>query len=330
MFFSIIIPVYNRPQEAAELLESLAQQSFHDFEIVIVEDGSSLPCKAVLERYSEQLTIIYHSKPNTGRSHSRNVGMSLANGDYLLFFDSDCILPPNYLTIINNYLTLSYADCYGGPDKAHESFTRTQKAIGYAMTSFLTTGGIRGSKYAMEKFKPRTFNMGFSRKVYEQVGGFRDMFAEDIDLSIRIASAGFKTAYFAEAWVYHKRRTGFRKFYRQVRNFGSGRISLLLLHKGAVKLVHAMPAAMVIAGIIFAILSALHSPFWIVPPALYLTAILFDAAVRIRSIAIAPLAAWASCIQIFGYGIGFMAAFIKKIALRQGIETRSMLQKKYK
>ncbi|MDR1170614.1 MAG: glycosyltransferase, partial [Prevotellaceae bacterium] len=191
--FSIIVPVYNRPEETDELLSSLTNQNSKNFEIVLVEDGSSVPSNEVADKYNEQLCIKYIVKPNTGRSDSRNVGMENASGEYFVFFDSDCIIPPHYFETLEKELEVNYADCFGGPDKAHESFSDIQKAINYAMTSFWTTGGIRGGKVNMEKFMPRTFNMGFSRMVYSAVGGFKNMFGEDIDLSMRIRKAGFST-----------------------------------------------------------------------------------------------------------------------------------------
>ena len=216
-FFSIIVPIYNRPDEARELLESLAAQTDRDFELVLVEDGSTRPCAAEVEAFRSRLTIHYIVKPNTGRSDSRNVGMRASHGAYLIFFDSDCIIPPDYFATVRRYLATEPADCFGGPDREHPSFTPTQKAISYAMTSFWTTGGIRGGRTNLEKFKPRTFNMGFSREVYERVGGFKDMYGEDIDLSLRIHQAGFTTRLYRDAYVYHKRRGNLRKFYRQHR-----------------------------------------------------------------------------------------------------------------
>jgi len=340
MLYSIIVPVYNRPEEVAELLESLVcQENKADFELVIVEDGSTLPCAEVIEPYTSQLTVNYHCKPNTGRSDSRNVGMQLAKGDYFLFFDSDCVLPSEYFTVLAKNLQENYADCFGGPDAAHESFTPVQKAISYAMTSFFTTGGIRGGKSTMEKFKPRTFNMGFSRKVYEKIGGFRDMFGEDIDLSIRIAEAGFRTVLYRDVFVYHKRRVSFKKFYKQVRNFGNGRISLAMLHKGSLKLVHTLPALMLIVGalwilsIICYLLFIIHYSLFIIHcslPAAFCLLLFFDALIKTRSLKTALLAVWASLIQIVGYGWGFITAFVQKIILRRGLETQEKLKKVYK
>ena len=354
MFYSIIIPVYNRPDEVGELLESIAAQEYSGamVEVVVVEDGSTLPCAGVLKQYEHRLAIQYRCKLNTGRSDTRNVGMQLAKGDYFLFFDSDCILPPNYFSELEKNLREQYADCFGGPDAAHPSFTPVQKAISYAMTSFFTTGGIRGGKSQMEKFKPRTFNMGFSRTVYEKVGGFRDMFGEDIDLSIRIAGAGFRIALYRDVFVYHKRRVSFRKFYTQVRNFGSGRISLALLHKGSLKPVHTLPALMLLAGfawltfiiyyLLFSIIAAasaalqlstlnsqLSTCVALLPPA-YLLLIFTDALRKTRNLKTALLAVWASVIQITGYGWGFIKAFVQKIILRRGLENSETLKRIYK
>ena len=231
-YFSIIIPVYNRPAEVEELAESLTLQSCKDFELILVEDGSTLPCSDVIEQYRDKITIRYFFKENSGRSLTRNWGMEQAKGEYLLFFDSDCVIPPDYLQTVKTALNQHYTDCYGGPDRADDSFTDLQKAISFSMTSFLTTGGIRGAKKSLEKFTPRTFNMGFSRKVYQEVGGFKDMFGEDIDLSLRIRKAGFTTQLIPEAFVYHKRRVSLNSFYRQVHVFGMARVDLSLMHPG--------------------------------------------------------------------------------------------------
>ena len=219
-YFSIIVPVYNRIDEVSDLLESLTHQSNNDFEIVLVEDGSTEPCKAVADQYADRLNLQYYHKSNEGRSIARNYGIVRANGDYFVFVDSDCVLPPDYIEQLHLSLRNDYSDCFGGPDAAHESFTDIQKAINYSMTSFLTTGGIRGGKVQLEKFVPRTFNMGFSRKVYEKVGGFREMFSEDIDMSTRIRLAGFSIKLFRNVSVYHKRRVDFKKVWRQVHVFG--------------------------------------------------------------------------------------------------------------
>lgn len=243
--FSLIVPVYNRPDEIADLLESLSRQTDKDFELVLTEDGSTVPCRKEVERYADRLDIQYFSKSNEGRSIARNHGMQHARGEYFVFVDSDCILPPDYFESLRRQLSQTGADCFGGPDAAHESFTDTQKAINFAMTAFLTTGGIRGGKVQMEKFVPRTFNMGFSRRVWEKVGGFREMFSEDIDMSTRIRQAGFAPQLFRDVRVFHKRRGNLAKFWRQVHVFGMSRITLQLLYPGSMKLVHWLPAVSV-------------------------------------------------------------------------------------
>ena len=330
MFFSLIVPIYNRPDEACELLESLANQTFTDFELVLIEDGSTKPCEDVVERYRSVININYIIKENSGRSDTRNVGMKNASGDYFVFFDSDCIIPPDYLEIVKKSLMADYADCYGGPDREHPSFSTMQKAINYAMTSFWTTGGIRGGKVNMEKFKPRTFNMGFSRAVYEKVGGFKDMYGEDIDLSIRIEEAGFKTKLFHDAFVYHKRRIDLKRFYKQVNIFGNARINNHLLHPGSMKLVHTLPSLFVIGGIVIVILSIFISPWFLIFPALYLSILFFDALIKTKSLSIACLSIITSLIQIVGYGIGFISSFFRKIILHRGLEDIETIKRVYK
>ncbi len=217
--FSVIVPVYNRVDEVRDLVESLRKQTLKNFELVIVEDGSTEPCREVVEG-AEGITASYYFKPNEGRSIARNYGIERAKGDYFIFFDSDCVIPPDYFRVLTQELDATPLDCFGGPDAAHDSFTPTQKAINFAMTSFLTTGGIRGGKVSMEKFVPRTFNTGFSRRVYERVGGFREMFSEDIDMSTRIREAGFSIGLIRPAFVYHKRRVYFAKLLRHFYVFG--------------------------------------------------------------------------------------------------------------
>lgn len=226
MMFSIIIPVYNRPDEVDELLESLTRQTVKDFEVVIVEDGSKVPCRDVCEKYEAKLDIQYFAKPNSGPGQSRNYGVERAKGEYVLILDSDVVLPEGYIAAVSAELEREPADAFGGPDSAHSSFTDTQKAISYSMTSFFTTGGIRGGKKKLDKFYPRSFNMGVRRDVYERLGGFSKMrFGEDIDFSIRIFKAGCRCRLFPEAWVWHKRRTDLKKFFRQVYNSGIARIN---------------------------------------------------------------------------------------------------------
>ncbi len=260
----------------------------------------------------------YFYKGNEGRSIARNYGMERAEGDYFIFFDSDCVIPERYFEILSRELDSTPVDCFGGPDAAHDSFSSTQKAINYAMTSFLTTGGIRGGRMSLEKFTPRTFNMGFSREVYEGVGGFREMFSEDIDMSTRIRQAGFGIALIRPAYVYHKRRVDFRKFFRQVHVFGMSRITLHLLYPGSMKAVHTLPALAVLAGVVLILLGIFVSPWWLLPLGVYLVAIFLSAILITRSLVIALKAVPASVIQILGYGSGFIKAYITKILLGRG------------
>ena len=326
--FSIIVPVYNRIDEVKDLLGSLENQTLKNFEVVIVEDGSTLPCRETVET-TKGVDVRYFFKENEGRSIARNHGMEHARGDYFEFFDSDCVIPENYFEVLSRELDTKPVDCFGGPDAAHESFTSTQKAINFAMTSFLTTGGIRGGKVSMEKFVPRTFNMGFSREVYNKVGGFREMFSEDIDMSTRIREAGFSIALIRPAYVYHKRRVDFRKFLRQVYVFGMSRITLKLLYPGSLKLVHALPAVAVITGCVLLALAVTVSPWFLLPIGIYLLALFLSALMSTKSMLIAVKAIPASIIQICGYGCGFIKAYVVKILLGRGrnVEEEVLIRK---
>lgn len=318
MKFSIIIPVYNRIDEVRDLLESLACSSRSNFEVVIVEDGSTSPCKEAVEEFADKLDVRYFYKENEGRSIARNFGMERARGDYFIFFDSDCVIPPDYFATVTEALERNALDCFGGPDAAHESFTDVQKAINYSMTSFLTTGGIRGGKIKLEKFVPRTFNMGFSRKVYDKVGGFREMFSEDIDMSTRIRLAGFSIGLIPDAKVWHKRRVDFKKFFRQVYVFGMSRVTLKLLYPDSLKVVHLLPAVFVIGSVGLILLGIFVSWWWLLPLLVYFAAIFVCAFISTKSLKIATLALPASIIQLSGYGIGFIKAFSTKIILCKG------------
>lgn len=317
--FSVIVPVYNRPAEVEDLCKSLVAQTNKDFELIIVEDGSTVPCKEVVEQHiANGLNAKYFHKENEGRSIARNYGLGHAAGDYFIFFDSDCVIPPRYFEILIGELEQQSYDCFGGPDAAHASFTDTQKAINYAMTSFLTTGGIRGGKVQLEKFVPRTFNMGYSRAVYEKVGGFREMFSEDIDMSMRIRQAGFSIGLIRPACVWHKRRLDLKKFFRQVYVFGMSRITLKLLYPGSLKIVHTLPAVFVLGCIAMILLGIFVSPWYLLPLGIYFLAIFTGALVSTKSLKVALLAIPASAIQLAGYGTGFLKAWFTKIVLGRG------------
>ena len=317
MRYSIIIPVYNRPDEVDELLNSLTQQTVHDFEVIVVEDGSSVTCEHVVKQYEQQLNIRYFNKPNSGPGQTRNYGAERSSGEYLLILDSDCILPPGYLSAIEEELKRQPADAFGGPDRAHDSFTSTQKAINYAMTSFFTTGGIRGGKKKMDKFYPRSFNMGLKADVYRALGGFSKMrFGEDIDLSIRIFKGGYSCRLFPEAWVWHKRRTDLKKFFKQVYNSGIARINLYKKYPESLKVVHLLPAVFTL-GVVFVLLSSLICPYALLLLAMFAIIIFTDSSIRNRSLWIGMLSVLAAFIQLTGYGSGFLSAWWKRCILKK-------------
>ncbi len=343
MKYSLIIPVYNRPDEVDELLDSLVGQTFRDFEVIVVEDGSTLSCRDVVNRYMERLPVRYFEKANSGPGQTRNYGAERSKGEYLIVLDSDCVLPPGYLQAVENELCHEPADAFGGPDRAHDSFTDVQKAISYAMTSFFTTGGIRGGKKKMDKFYPRSFNMGVRADVYRRLDGFSKMrFGEDIDFSIRIFKAGCRCRLFPEAWVWHKRRTDMKKFFKQVHNSGIARINLYKRHPESLKLVHLLPMLFTVVtfclllallvgwigsmwilqmryGYIYAVempwlmdyTELLHALSWIplLPLAFFSVLIFTDAALSFHSVKIGMQAVVASFVQLTGYGTGFIRAW---------------------
>ncbi len=317
---SLIIPVYNRPQEIDELLASLTKQTHPDFEVIIVEDGSEVNCKSNVDKYTGLLNVTYYVKANSGPGLSRNYGAERAKGSYLVFLDSDCIIPAQYTETLIHRLTYDYTDAFGGPDKADNTFTPTQKAINYAMTSFFTTGGIRGGSEKMDKFYPRSFNMGYSKEVFSKTGGFSTMrFGEDIDMSIRIVSNGFRTALISEAYVYHKRRTNFKQFFRQVFNSGIARIVLQKRHPGSLKPVHTFPALFVAGSIFLLLMGVFVSPVLLTPLLFLALLIGADATLKNRNLSIGLLSVPASFIQLWGYGSGFLLAFWN-IVIRSGEE----------
>ena len=335
MKYSIIVPVYNRPDEVDELLQSLCEQSLKDFEVVIVEDGSQKDCKEVVGRYTDRLDVKYFMKPNSGPGQSRNYGAERAQGDYLLVLDSDVVLPTGYLQAVDDELRRQPAGAFGGPDAAHPSFTDVQKAISYSMTSFFTTGGIRGGKKKLDKFYPRSFNMGIRRDVYLQLGGFSKMrFGEDIDFSYRIVEAGYQPRLFPSAWVWHKRRTDFRKFFRQVYNSGIVRINLEKRHPGTLKLVHLLPMVFTVGVITLVLISAFgrammhydapnwRSWYWVcalpwLPILFYSLVIFLDSSIRNKSLKVGLLSVPAAFVQLMGYGFGFIESWWKRCVRKQ-------------
>ncbi|CAM3857056.1 glycosyltransferase family 2 protein [Mucilaginibacter galii] len=321
MFFSIIIPLYNRPQEIKELLESLTLQTYKQFEVLVIEDGSVRDAKDIVAAFAERLDVHYYFKPNEGQGFSRNFGFERAKGDYFVIFDSDVLVPENYLEIVNQRLTTDYLDAYGGPDDAHPSFTPMQKAISYSMTSPFTTGGIRGNKKGIGKFHPRSFNMGLSRVAWQKAGGFIiTRLGEDIEYSIRIHSLGFKIGLIPEAKVYHKRRTSYLQFYKQLHFFGRARINIYKFFPKELKPVHFFPAAFTL-GVIFTLLANILQ--WRIAIvgnlilALIILLIFFHSLYKNKSLKVAFLSVGAAFIQLIAYGLGFMQDYWKRVILKK-------------
>ncbi|RWU10199.1 glycosyltransferase [Pedobacter chitinilyticus] len=320
MFFSIIIPLYNRPQEIKELLSTLCKQTYMQFEVLVIEDGSVKDAKDIVASFENKLDVKYFYKENSGQGFSRNFGFERAKGDYFIIFDSDILVPSDYLETVKDYLFEHQLDAFGGPDAAHESFTPVQKAISYAMTSPFTTGGIRGNKKHIGQFHPRSFNMGISREVYEKVGGFiLTRLGEDIEYSIRIHENGFKIGLIPAAKVYHKRRTSFTQFYKQLHFFGRARINIYKHFPSELKLVHFFPAVFTL-GLGFVILcNIFYTPLAYVGNflvLLYFLLIFFHAWQLNKSIKIAFLSVIASFIQLTAYGLGFIQDFVKRVIFR--------------
>jgi glycosyltransferase involved in cell wall biosynthesis len=307
--YSVVVPVYNRPGELHELLTSLTIQTCKDFEVIVVEDGSTITSQRVVEDFSGQLTIQYAVKPNTGPGPSRNFGFALAKGEYFVVFDSDCILPPTYFDAVNLSLQQHQWDAWGGPDRGHPTFTNVQRAMAYTMSSVLTTGGIRGADKQIGRFQPRSFNMGISRKVWETTHGFAfDRMAEDIEFSIRMFKNGFKVGLVPDAFVYHKRRSTFQQFFQQVSNFGRGRVRVGKTHRGEVKLVHWFPLLFSVGLVFVPVLAFISSGLFILALSIYvvyLVAIFLDAWYLTRSLGVAFLSIPSVLIQMIGYGSGF-------------------------
>lgn len=320
MFFSIIIPLYNRPQEIDELLHSLTKQSYLQFEVLIIEDGSINDAKAVVVKYEKSLDIKYFVKPNAGQGFARNYGFERAQGDFFVIFDSDCLIPADYLETVRDYLFEHNLDAYGGPDAAHDSFTPIQKAISYAMTSPFTTGGIRGNAKHIGQFHPRSFNMGVSREVFEKVGGFiLTRLGEDIEYSIRIHENGFKIGLIPGAKVYHKRRTSFYQFYKQLHFFGRARINIYKHFPKELKIVHFFPAVFTCAVIFTLLMNCFYAPLAYLCNFImlvYFMLIFFHSWQTNKSLKVAFLSIIAAFIQLFAYGLGFIQDLLKRVVFK--------------
>jgi glycosyltransferase involved in cell wall biosynthesis len=315
--YTIIIPVYNRPEELDELLESLTRQNYTDFEVIVVEDGSRIPCDQVVEKYIHELNISYCLKENEGQGFARNYGYERARGDYYIVFDSDCIIPSHYLETVNQYLDLHPLDAFGGPDRAHPSFTAIQKAISYSMTSLFTTGGTRGHAKGIGPFHPRSFNMGITPEVYKKTGGYILPFkGEDIEFSIRIIRNGFKTGLIPEAFVYHKRRTSWSGFFRQLHFFGMARINISRNFPDQLKTVHFFPLVFTLGLLMMGLVLPFSKMISLAILSIYLiyAMILFlDSLNREKNLIIALMSVMAGFIQLIAYGSGFFQEGMKKI-----------------
>ncbi|MFD2744076.1 MULTISPECIES: glycosyltransferase [Sphingobacterium] len=327
MFFSLIIPLYNRPQEIYELLQSLTAQQYQSFEVIIVEDGSRIQARDIVQAFDDQLDIHYFLTENRGQGFARNYGFEKAKGDFFVVLDSDVIVPPMYLQHVVQGLQDLQLDAFGGPDAAHSSFSSLQKAISYSMTSPLTTGGIRGNKKHIGPFHPRSFNMGISRAVWERTQGFRlSRRSEDIEFSIRMIAEGFRVGLIPEAFVYHKRRTDLSQFFRQTYLFGKGRIDIYKIYPNELKWVHALPAAFVIGLVALSMLTLLNvltygSMGILVQIAylgyafllLYTIALFVHAYTVTKNLIVAAQSIPASYVQIVAYGSGFIQNYVDKI-----------------
>lgn len=315
MLFSVIVPVYNRPDELGELLESLCSQTLNTFEVLVIDDGSEQRAKSVADSFRDRLDIRYYYKENSGQGFSRNFGFKRAKGDYLVVFDSDCIIPPHYFHTVRERLAAEPADAWGGPDRARDDFTPVQKAISYVMTSPFSTGGIRGHRHHYGTFHPRSFNMGISKEVFDATGGYRiTRMGEDLEFSIRIIKQGFKVILIDKAWVYHKRRTDFRQFWRQLHFFGRARINLSKYHRGEIKSIHLLPALFVLVLCLIPLLAAAGSTYilLIVIPLLAGILLIFtDASIKFRSLRVGFLSVAALFVQITAYGVGFISESVR-------------------
>lgn len=317
---SVIIPVYNRPEEIVELLDSLTMQALKkEIEVIIVEDGSANKCDEEIKHFERQLNLKYIYQENMGPGMARNTGAKVAEGEYLIFLDSDCILPSDYLKNTFEFLEKKPYDCFGGPDKAHKFFTRVQKAISYSMTSFLTTGGIRGGKKKIDKFYPRSFNLGVRKTVFDEIGGFSNMrYGEDVDFSMNVVEHGYKVGLVEDTFVYHKRRNTFWSFYKQVFASGTARIELAQRHKGALKIVHMLPALFAIGiPVSFILGHFVHKVFYYCLP-LYITLLFLDSLRETKSLRVALLSILAGLIQVTGYGLGFITGAWMKAIKKSG------------
>ncbi|QGY44448.1 glycosyltransferase [Maribellus comscasis] len=329
MKFTIIVPVYNRLEEVKELLESAENIDFNrsEFEFLFVDDGSNDGFNEFISSYQSpsKLKLRAIFQQNQGPANARNNGMANCDGDFMLFIDSDCMLPPQWLKEIDKGIAEFGFDAFGGPDTFHPSFSPLLKAINYSMTSFIGTGGIRGNKKSVEKFYPRSFNMGISRAVYEKIGGMRlRYYGEDTDFSARIDESGFKMGLIPDAFVYHKRRTSLTKFFKQIKTIGMARIKLGTMHKNMLKVIHLLPAILILGLLLLVIVTPFLLTFtgylWSLVGIGFLGICLlafFQSFRMYKSIKPALLSIVTLNIQVFAYGVGLLQGIFKFIILKK-------------
>lgn len=318
MFFSIIVPVYNREEEMKELLNSLSEQYNKNFEVVVVEDGSTLTSESVVRSFSTKLDIKYFAKPNSGPGLSRNYGSERSVGEYLIYLDSDCIVPPQYTQMLEGYLKINAVDTFGGPDAAADDFSDFQKAVSYSMTSFFTTGGIRGGKRKLDKFFPRSFNMGYRREVYNKFGGFSSMrIGEDMELSYRLAQNNCTSVLIPEAYVYHKRRSTSKSFFKQVFGFGMTRINLYLRYPATLKMVHFLPSLFTLYTVISIILTLFVSRLFFIPILIIALIWFLNSTILNKNVNVGVLSIKSSFIQLFGYGTGLLYGVWMRLIMKK-------------
>ena len=322
LLISIITPSYNRADELKYLLKSLENQkvSYDMFEVIISDDGSSDNTKELIKNWQSKslLKIKYINQKNKGPGAARNHGMKNSKGDLIVFIDSDCEADSNWLkTILDHYYKDNFDAC-GGPDGSKDDFTILQKAIDYSMTSFFTTGGMRGhSEKMIAKFYPRTHNMAMKRSLYETLGGFGSLrHGQDIEYSNRIRKTGAKIKFIKDAVVYHRRRTSIKQFYKQVFNWGVARINLSLIDQNMLETIHYLPSFALLSGIflffflIFLGMSGINLFLIYFSPLIFIS---IFGCIQKKEIRILPFLLVVIPIQIIGYGLGFIKAYIFRI-----------------
>lgn len=317
--YSLISPTFGRPEEVTEFLDSLLKQKYSGFEVILGDGTPGDKLRPFLEKFENnsiyKLTIVYQEFLPV--SDARNLAASKAQGEYLIFLDSDCLIPEDYLNQIDRTLSQRPLDLFGGPDVAHPDFSSLQKAINYAMTAMLTTGGIRGKKKSLAVYHPRGFNMGMRKEAFLKVGGYSTDFTcgEDVELSIRLIDAGFASGFIAEAAVYHKRRTSLKKFYKQVFRFGAARVNLWKRHKHQLKAAHLFPVLFLVFTVLAILLLMVGKPLLFVGLFIYTLAIFIDSSLVNKSLPVAALSVVCAFVMHIGYGYGFLQNFISRVVL---------------